>query len=841
LHGSLFPDYICAVISSPRTRLWASIWKRPLLLGAVPMFLLICGFRSLPEEEGKAAGQPQIYSVEEFRTVVLLLDSVGTSMAFDPTLMPFVSSLRSSSLFGESRACPMKMTFPCVKSIFEGRVATTGTSLQDFSAVPSKRVTWPDSLAKLGKRLVVASDHTINRLYPAAFVDSLNYEDLNVPLFERDKYAYRQTDKWMADPSIDVLLIHIIGTDKVAHQCVVRGPEYKEKYLEVDNFVRSVAERLTPKDYLYIIGDHGHNEQGGHTEDAAYIAHGPLFPQGKHEDLDAADMLFLLSVPYALALPAEYEGTFRTDLTLLPLELRETFLHTQAQVWRVPERGLSTDKLEAQLNAHVMQNRDEAHHQHAIEVVRRVAPWILAAALFLLSQFQLRSRASISPDRADTIALGLLAFGILLGIAGVASGAWLVSIAGLFGCIRHLGVVRTLAALCLLALLGTLAFWLLPSGSAWFHKKTNQPTGWSVFYPVAALAGVVFSFASGTRTFRQRITQVLWTIGVAIWLLTYFGPYKYALTGRGPMIVLMILTPMAIVVGGGWRTLISVPTLFGFGLVPFVTFRTESYSISYPLLDRISAMPLALNVAICAVVGLIWLLAFQLGRNRQINWPRAILLFAIWIFLGIALFQFETGKLIGSLLGGIWLAGCLELFRRAGLSVNWSALVSAIMLFSVFHFVLNGFALSHVDFRFAAEKIIPFQQEALRAPQLIAWIVVKYVFILLPVLFVVFVATDGTRLALLLAQFGWWRELILAACALGLSFFHTGGLSELCGEEIYFWTFLNLVIWLLVIVTTLAGGLWHRNETGNEPANVAQDRLPEQASPVGLQPYMLEF
>jgi hypothetical protein len=124
---------------------------------------------------------------------------------------------------------------------------------------------------------------------------------------------------------------------------------------------------------------------------------------------------------------------------------------------------------------------------------------------------------------------------------------------------------------------------------------------------------------------------------------------------------------------------------------------------------------------------------------------------------------------------------------------------------------------------------------------LIAWIVVKYVFILLPVLFVVFVATDGTRLALLLAQFGWWRELILAACALGLSFFHTGGLSELCGEEIYFWTFLNLVIWLLVIVTTLAGGLWHRNETGNEPANVAQGRLPEQASPVGLQPYMLEF
>jgi hypothetical protein len=815
-------------------RLRASIWKRPLLLGLVPILLLICGFRSLPEEEGKAAGQPQIYPVEKFRTVVLLLDSVGTPMAFDPTLMPFVSSLRSSSLFGESRACPMKMTFPCVKSIFEGRVATTGTSLQDFSAVASKRVTWPDSLAKLGKRLVVASDHTINRLYPAAFADSLNYEDLHIPLFERDKYAYRQTDKWMADPSIDVFLLHIIGTDKVAHQYVVRGPEYTEKYLEVDNFVRSVAERLTPKDYLYIIGDHGHNEQGGHTQDAAYIAHGPLFPQGKHEDLDAADMLFLLSVPYALALPVEYEGALRTDLTLLPVELRQTFLHAQAQVWGVPEQELSSDTLEARLNAHIVQNRDEAHHQHAVEVVRRVAPWILAAALFLLSQFQSRSRATIRPHRADTIALALLAFGILLGIAGVASGAWLVSIAALVWCIRHLGVGRTLAALCLLALLATFAFWLLPSRAAWFHRKYNQPIGWSVFYPVAALAGIVLSFASGTRTLRQRITQVLWTIGVAIWLLTYFGPYKYALTGRGPMIVLLILTPMAIIVSGGWRILISVPTLFGFALVPLVIFHTESYSISFRFLDRISAMPLAFNVAICAVVGLIWLHAFQLGRNRQINWPRAILLFAIWIFLGIALFQFETGKLIGSLLGGIWLAGCLELFRRAGLSVNWSALVSAIMLFTVFHFVLNGFALSHVDFRFAAEKIIPFQQEALRAPQLIAWVVVKYLFILLPVLFVVLVATGGAKLALLLAQFGWWRELMLAACALGLSFFHAGGLSELCGEEIYFWTFLNLVIWLLAIVSTGAGGLWHRNDTPNEPGNAARERQLEQLAPAHL-------
>jgi hypothetical protein len=107
-----------------------------------------------------------------------------------------------------------------------------------------------------------------------------------------------------------------------------------------------------------------------------------------------------------------------------------------------------------------------------------------------------------------------------------------------------------------------------------------------------------------------------------------------------------------------------------------------------------------------------------------------------------------------------------------------------------------------VDFRFASEKIIPFQEEALRAPQLIAWAMLKYGFILLPVLLVLGVAPGGTELARYLAQFGWWRELMLAICTLGLALFDKGGLNELCGEEIYFWTFLNLVIWGLALVIT---------------------------------------
>jgi hypothetical protein len=105
-----------------------------------------------------------------------------------------------------------------------------------------------------------------------------------------------------------VLVLHIIGTDKVSHEYPVRGPEYRTKYREVDDFIREVAGRLQETDYMFAISDHGHNELGGHTEDAAYVARGPIFPPNIRQDLNAEDMLFLLSVPYGLLLPAEYEG-----------------------------------------------------------------------------------------------------------------------------------------------------------------------------------------------------------------------------------------------------------------------------------------------------------------------------------------------------------------------------------------------------------------------------------------------------------------------------------------------------------------------------------------------------
>ncbi|HZE57977.1 MAG TPA: alkaline phosphatase family protein [Chthoniobacterales bacterium] len=710
---------------------------RILVLGLMPLVLLMAAMFALaPEHKDTGASQARAFEPSRhFRAVVFILDSAGKSEMFDPELMPFLSSLRTSSLSGRARSCAAKATFPCIKSIFEGREATMGTTLQDFSAFASSRTTWPASLAALGTRLVVASDHTLNRLYPHAFVDSLNYEDLHAPLLERDAFVYRKARQWLDDPSIDVLVLHIIGTDKVSHEYPVRGPEYREKYREVDDFIREVTGRLEPADYLFAMSDHGHNELGGHTEDAAYLAHGPLFPNDVHQDMNAEDMLFFLSLPYGLVLPADYEGQIRMDLTRLAPDAAERWLAAQANVWRVPIAGLPMDQAQARLNEEIVLRRTDGQRRTAVETAWRSAPFLLVAALFLLGE--LRSWRREPRD--------------------------------------YLFVQLTLLAVTL-----ALAFWLFPTGLNWIHDVTHRPLAYVTFYAGSALVAYL--------GFRYRsVVDLLWVAGVAVWLLAYFGPLGYSLFRHGSLFVLTIFPIAAIVAAAGWRTFFSKPALFLPGLLPLVIYDVESFNLKYVVLDRIPELLLSGQLLLGALAAGIFVVALP---RRKVAALFGILL---WLILGRFFFQFDLVKLVGALLACGGFAGWLELFRHARLPLRWFALVSAVFFFVLLTFFLNGFALSHVDFRFAATKIFPFAKELWRAPQLIAWAMLKYAFALLPALAVVRLSAAGNQVWRQLLLLGWWRELTVAASALGLAIFNARGMRDLCQEEIYFWTFLNLI------------------------------------------------
>src|SRR3954468_17131661 len=419
--------------------------RRIAVLGLTPLLILLAAIQALgPEQKTRDGGPARAFEPSHrFRAVVFILDSAGKSEMFDPDLMPFLTSLRTSSLSGRSRSCAAKNTFPCLKSIFEGREATMGTTLQDFSAFASSRTTWPASLAALGLRLVVASDHTLHRLYPHAFIDSLNYEDLHVPLLERDAFVYRKARQWLDDPSIDVLVLHIVGTDKISHGYPVPGHQYRNKYREVDDFIREVSGRLQPDDYLFAISDHGHNELGGHTEDAAYVVRGRIFPPGLQQNLDAEDMLFLLSVPYGLIMPADYQGQIRLDLMQLAPELQARWVATQAEAWRISPGDLPPSLAQGRLNEEIGHRSHDLERQLAIEAAWQGAPFWFAAAFFLVARLR-RLVGPVQPGTVLEIALG--AIGLALVSIGVRNAAWLITGAAFLHCVKRLGPRTALLA-----------------------------------------------------------------------------------------------------------------------------------------------------------------------------------------------------------------------------------------------------------------------------------------------------------------------------------------------------------------------------------------------------------
>ena len=90
---------------------------------------------------------------------------------------------------------------------------------------------------------------------------------------------------------------------------------------------------------------------------------------------------------------------------------------------------------------------------------------------------------------------------------------------------------------------------------------------------------------------------------------------------------------------------------------------------------------------------------------------------------------------------------------------------------------------------------------------MILWAALKYAFALAPALAVLRLSAISDRIWRQILLLGWWRELTIVAGALGLAIFNARGMRDLCEEEIYFWTFLNLVLFAVCLVFSRASAV----------------------------------
>jgi hypothetical protein len=286
------------------------------------------GAGSLPPIEGL---HPEVEARGE-RLVVVVIDSLrrSTLEAHMPRLAALVA--QGSAHMLAVQTCSANFTLPCIQTLLEGRQSPFAAGLHNFTGRSAGAVNLPAALAAAGVAPDLVSDHTLGSLYGAFARSDFDVQTLPDDALARDRAAVARA-RARLDEGARAVLLHVVGTDKVAHYQKPGHPEYIAQFEAVDADVAGLIGSLRrDRDHVIITGDHGHNEDGHHTRDSVALLWGASFdrllaevalPPPPQEQapkppkalplkgaLEQTDLLYFLSYPFALPLPLAYEGRY---------------------------------------------------------------------------------------------------------------------------------------------------------------------------------------------------------------------------------------------------------------------------------------------------------------------------------------------------------------------------------------------------------------------------------------------------------------------------------------------------------------------------------------------------
>jgi hypothetical protein len=300
-----------------------------LLWPVVPVVLALLVLLSRPADEGGPSGalthalDPRVNP--DARLLVVVVDSLRRA-----TLDAHMPHLRALALSAAARAvdvqtCSANFTLPCIQTLLEGRQSPFAAGLHNFTGRSGGAINFPAMLAAAGLAPDLISDHTLGSLYGASSKSQFDIQSLPPDDLPRDLAAISRAQTLLHDGS-RVVILHVVGTDKVAHYEKPGHPDYISHFVAVDAALSGLLADLDPaRDFAIITGDHGHNEDGHHTRDsvALFWGHGFLNLWSQIDlstvetngpnatpKLEQTDLLFFLSHPFLLPLPLGYEGRF---------------------------------------------------------------------------------------------------------------------------------------------------------------------------------------------------------------------------------------------------------------------------------------------------------------------------------------------------------------------------------------------------------------------------------------------------------------------------------------------------------------------------------------------------
>jgi hypothetical protein len=636
---------------------------------------------------------------------------------------------------------------------------------------------------------------------------------------------------------MDVLLLHVPGTDKAAHHQRPGTAAYADHFRRVDEALVEIWRRVDPaRDDLIVMGDHGHDERGDHTRASLVLMRGPRLTALLAGLADVPgtivqeELVYFMSFPFALPLPPAYEGRFYLSRAAAGLD--DPHLATdavrrfeEAQRLALRDVGEADGPLAAKVALRAAGRQTQPH-----EMFLRLLPLFPLALLWGLWFFAGRvgpgGRALAATGVSGAAAAGLF-------LAGTPGGGPALTALGLAACALAAGSLRAwrpaVFLLVVLAGAGLMGFhardWaelmhtrdgvspqalmfhvLLPlagAGLAWlrFGRVSRFPEGMGLISLLLLPSGVYYYQSGRNLLLGYALGAGLFLLGCALRRLGPRGRQGAGASAPSPP-------------GSARRRRAAATAAFAFALV--VLFGQEAGGWEWGLwyAQRLQAAPhWAAELAFWAAGGfVVWLTSGAAGRAALVAVLGLIRLYSVGV-AGLGL-PAAAAALVAVLL----LSALLELDPEAPTGAGGGhgeeppegteardALVLTLAMIWMLWVQVRGFFITHIDYHFAFDLLGDFAREGPQALAFAAATLIKYG---LPLLFAVLAyrcrrggKATGRALAgvLFLLQL---KLIVLALQALLVPLRTAEKLGELALADTAF------VLAVLLTVVSAALGLW---------------------------------
>ena len=193
------------------------------------------------------------------RTVIVIVDSLRPQNV-TPGLMPHLAALDAHRR--HVHTCSANFTLPCIQTLLEGKQSPFSAGLSNFTGEKGQATSLPAAWKSVGVPFRMISDHTLDSLYGDLADASVNVETWRGGHLEHDLESFRLAGKWAREHTDASLIVHVVGTDKVAHHQQPGSKTYNDHWTAIDAGLSEFLKTLNPTDNVMITGDHGHGDIG---------------------------------------------------------------------------------------------------------------------------------------------------------------------------------------------------------------------------------------------------------------------------------------------------------------------------------------------------------------------------------------------------------------------------------------------------------------------------------------------------------------------------------------------------------------------------------------------------